>query len=137
MSQDDCTCAALLLDSARAHAGTDSIVLPGDRVTYAELVGGARRWARRLIDLGVAPGDHVGLFMPNSSDFMCVLFGAMLAGAVPVPINSRYRGPEIADIVSETLSHHEATKLVTVADVLDADAEARRVADGVAKAAIA
>lgn len=101
MSQDDCTCAALLLDSARAHAGTDAIVLPGDRVTYAELVGGARRWARRLIDLGVAPGDHVGLFMPNSSDFMCVLFGAMLAGAVPVPINSRYRGPEIADIVSD------------------------------------
>jgi 1-deoxy-D-xylulose-5-phosphate reductoisomerase len=57
--------------------------------------------------------------------------------AVEAFLAGRIAWSEIADIVSETLSHHEATKLVTVADVLDADAEARRVADGVAKAAIA
>jgi len=57
--------------------------------------------------------------------------------AVEAFLSGRIAWSEIATIVRETLSHHEATKLVTVRDVLDADAEARRVADGVAKAAIA
>jgi acyl-CoA synthetase (AMP-forming)/AMP-acid ligase II len=95
------TCTTLLLDGAMAHGDTEAIVLPGDRVSYADLADGARHWARCLIALGVAAGDHVGIFLPNSTDFMRVLFGAMLAGAVPVPINTRYRGPEIADMVKD------------------------------------
>ena len=95
------TCMALILEAATAHAESDAIVLPGDRVTYHGLVAGATEWARAFIALGVSKGEHVGVLLPNGTQFMHVLFGAMLAGAVPVPINTRYRGPEIAAMLAD------------------------------------
>lgn len=100
-SRPDTTCAALIVEAAAAHPDADAVVLPGDRVTYAELVDGAARWARDLIALGVMTGDHVGILLPNCTEFMKALFGTMLAGAVPVPINARYRGQEIAAMVAD------------------------------------
>lgn len=97
----DITCAALIIEAAAAHPNADAVVLPGDRATYAELVDGATRWACDLIALGVMTGDHVGILLPNSTEFMKALFGAMLAGAVPVPINARYRGQEIAALAAD------------------------------------
>jgi fatty-acyl-CoA synthase len=95
------TCMALILEAAAAHAESDAIVLPGDRVTYHGFVAGAKEWARVFIALGVSKGEHVGVLLPNGTQFMHVLFGAMLAGAVPVPINTRYRGPEIAAMLAD------------------------------------
>lgn len=108
------TCAALILEAAAAHADADAIVLPGDRVTYRELAAGAADWSRTLIALGVLQGEHVGILLPNGTQFMQVLFGAMLAGAVPVPINARYRGPEIAAMLADA-------DLVTVVTTNDVD----------------
>ena len=107
------TCAALILESAAAHADADAIVLPGDRVTYREWAAGAAEWSRVLIALGVMQGDHVGILLPNGTEFMQVLFGAMLAGAVPVPINARYRGPELAAMLADA----ELVTVVTTNDV--------------------
>ena len=67
-----------------------------------------------MIALGVLQGEHVGILLPNGTQFMQVLFGAMLAGAVPVPINARYRGPEIAAMLADA-------DLVTVVTTNDVD----------------
>nr|AYM53425.1 AMP-binding protein [Melittangium lichenicola] len=53
---------------------------------WAEVALRARRTAAGLARLGVRPGDRVALLLPTSPAFMDAFFGALLAGAVPVPL---------------------------------------------------
>jgi fatty-acyl-CoA synthase len=107
------TCGALILEAAAAHPDADAIVLLGDRVTYRGFASGAVEWSRVFMALGIMKGDHIGILLPNSAEFMYVLFGAMLAGAVPVPINTRYRGAEIAAMLVDA----DLVTVVTTNDV--------------------
>lgn len=83
--------AELLLRGATKHPDRDCIVLVDERATYGELEARARRVARSLIALGVEPGDRVGILMANCLDFVDVLFGASLIGAVAVLYNARFK----------------------------------------------
>ncbi|MCX7056197.1 MAG: class I adenylate-forming enzyme family protein [Proteobacteria bacterium] len=98
---DPSTLAGFIRHAAASHPDADAVVLAGSRISYSQLLSGATTWALRLVALGVRPGEHVGLLLPNSTEFMQVLFGVALAGAVSVPLNSRYRGPEIAATVAD------------------------------------
>jgi len=55
-------------------------------LTYAELAEAARRVAAGLIARDVEPGDRIALMLPTGIDFFAGFFGALYAGAVPVPI---------------------------------------------------
>jgi non-ribosomal peptide synthetase component F len=55
-------------------------------LTYAELAQAARRVAAGLIARDVEPGDRIALMLPTGIDFFTGFFGALYAGAVPVPI---------------------------------------------------
>lgn len=90
------TLATFIAAAARAHGESDAVVLPSGRISYREWFEGAETFGACLAGLGVLPGEHVGVLLPNGTDFMQVLFGIALAGAVAVPLNARYRGPELA-----------------------------------------
>jgi HIP---CoA ligase len=70
-------------------------------MTYDEVLTGARQVAAALTGL-VAPGELVAVWGPNSADWAVASFGVLLAGAVVVPLNSRYTPPEAADIVARS-----------------------------------
>ena len=53
---------------------------------YAELRADARAHGQRLIAAGVAPGDRVALIAETSPAFAALFFGAVYAGALPVPL---------------------------------------------------
>jgi len=55
-------------------------------MTFAQLADGARRLAAGLILRDTAPGDRIALMLPTGTDFLLAFFGALYAGAVPVPI---------------------------------------------------
>ena len=55
-------------------------------LSFAELRLRARRAAAGMAALGIRPGDRVALVLPTGVDFMDAFFGALLAGAVPVPL---------------------------------------------------
>ncbi|MBU8898942.1 AMP-dependent synthetase [Corallococcus sp. H22C18031201] len=82
------TVSALLADVAKTPYGlifADS----AERETvvpWAEVYRRARRAAAGLARLGVREGDRVALLLPTSPAFMDGFFGALLAGAVPVPL---------------------------------------------------
>nr|MDJ0699880.1 class I adenylate-forming enzyme family protein [Woeseiaceae bacterium] len=86
----------LLMIAADNYPDTNAVILPDKRITYAELVDRAIRRAKSLRALGVGPGDHVGLLLPTSMDFVESMFAIALLGAVTVPINARYQPPELA-----------------------------------------
>jgi fatty-acyl-CoA synthase len=54
--------------------------------TYAELREDALALAHRLISLGVKPGDRIALVAETGPEFAACFFGAVYAGAWPVPL---------------------------------------------------
>ena len=53
---------------------------------YAELRQDARADAFRLLARGVKPGDRIALIAETAPDFVSLFFGAIYAGAWPVPL---------------------------------------------------
>lgn len=64
--------------------------------TYQQLWDNGQRVAQLLIELGVAPGDRVALLMANHPEFVELMIGASIAGAVCVPIDPRTKGDKLA-----------------------------------------
>lgn len=63
--------------------------------TYRQLWENGQRVAQLLIGLGVMPGDHFALVMANHPEFIELMIGASIAGAVCVPIDPRTRGEKL------------------------------------------
>lgn len=56
-------------------------------VTYADLARRTANIASRLADLGIAPGDRVAVYLPNSVAWAEAVLGIVRAGGVAVPIS--------------------------------------------------
>ena len=102
----------LFLQAARRRPDSAAAAFPGERVTYGRLLEQAFAAGERLRQLGVAPGDHVGLLIPNSGRFLATLLGISLCGAVPVPLNTRFRSDELPYVVE----HADLVGLVTACE---------------------
>ncbi len=88
--------------AARAHAGREAVVGPRTRLSYAELGERVRAAAAAVIAAGVAPGDRVAIWAPNTPDYVSAALGAVSAGAVLVPLNTRLKGGEVAELLHRT-----------------------------------
>ena len=73
----------------------------GGRLTVAELLAESRRVAAGLQALGVEPGDAVAIQAPNWIELPAAYFGALLAGAVVVPIVHIYGPAEMSYIIRD------------------------------------
>ena len=62
-------------------------------LTYGKLDERANRVGSMLRSLGLHAGDRLALLIGNRSEYVEVFFGAMRAGIVPVPLNSRQTRP--------------------------------------------
>jgi fatty-acyl-CoA synthase len=90
------TIGGVLLAGAARFPDHAAIVFPDEQRTYAELLDDAMRIGRGLHAIGVCPGDHVGILMPNCIDMVAAIYGIALVGAVAVPLNARYRSTELS-----------------------------------------
>ncbi|MCK0091642.1 acyl-CoA synthetase [Rhodococcus sp. HNM0563] len=95
-------------------------IVCGDRShTYAQYDAAANRIGHHLAAAGVAPGDHVGLHMRNSLEYLDTMLGTMKIRAVPININFRYVGAELDYLYNNA----ELVALVVDADLTDVVAE--------------
>jgi fatty-acyl-CoA synthase len=65
------------------HDARGNLVRP---YPYAELRADAQEAARRLIEFGIEQGDRVALVADTEPQFCALFFGAIYAGALPVPL---------------------------------------------------
>jgi len=65
------------------------------RLTYAELDAAANRIAHHLIDTGIRPGEHLGLYLYNGVEYLQTVLGCLKARVVPVNVNYRYVEEEL------------------------------------------
>src|SRR5881296_3057507 len=99
-------------------------LIHGDRVvTFAELDAASDRLAGALARRGVARGDRVTIFMPNSIEFVVAFYGTLKAGAVVNPINALSKEREVRfqvdDAGARAVLYHEA--LAPVVDAVRGD----------------
>src|SRR5580700_1650257 len=97
---DAVTLGDLLLRTADRRPTGDAVVFPHERLSYGELADRAGTLARGLIGLGIEPGEKVGVLMANSPDCVATIYAIALAGAVVVPINTRYRAVELPYVIT-------------------------------------
>jgi fatty-acyl-CoA synthase len=92
-----------MLDAAAARTpDATAIVFKGTRATYADLAARVDAFARGLIALGLGPGDHVVLWMPNSIEWNVANFAIARIGAVTVTANSRYTALELEYVLRQS-----------------------------------
>jgi len=65
------------------------------RYTYSELLHDVNRAARALLSIGVERGDRVGIWSPNTAEWMIIQFAAAKVGAILVNINPSYQLREL------------------------------------------
>lgn len=70
-------------------------------ISYGALDAACNGVARALTARGLGVGDRVGILALNRHEFIAVLFGAMRAGIVPVPINIKMPPASVADIAHD------------------------------------
>jgi acyl-CoA synthetase (AMP-forming)/AMP-acid ligase II len=87
----------------RAAKSPNAIALSfeGRETTYRQFDEFSSRVANGLISAGVNPAARVAILDKNSDLFIEILFGAVKANAVLVPVNARLAPPEIAYIVND------------------------------------
>jgi acyl-CoA synthetase (AMP-forming)/AMP-acid ligase II len=99
----ECAIPAAVAGAARQFGDRPALAGPdGPRLSYRELherVGGV---AAALIAAGVAPGDRVALWSPNTRHWVLGALGALSCGATLVPVNTRFTGPEALDVISRS-----------------------------------
>jgi long-chain acyl-CoA synthetase len=84
-----------LEESARKYPTSPCTIFKGAKITYAEMNDLTDRLAAGLADLGIKKGDRVGLFMPNTPQFVLAYFAILKIGGVVVATNPLYSAREI------------------------------------------
>ena len=84
-----------LEESARKYPDRPCTIFKGAAISFREMDAITDKLAAALAGLGIKKGDRVGIFIPNTPQFVMVYFGILKAGGVVVAIDSRYTAPEI------------------------------------------
>ncbi|GIU85557.1 MAG: acyl-CoA synthetase [Acidimicrobiia bacterium] len=109
--------------------GREAVVCGDRRLSFAAFDARAERLAHVLRGAGLAPGDKVAIECVNAPEYLEAFYAALKLGCVPVNVNYRYVGAELAYL----LDNSDAAALVyhdefapTVAEALASLAPARR-----------
>ncbi|MFF3746452.1 FadD3 family acyl-CoA ligase [Streptomyces kronopolitis] len=92
----------LVRAAALRYGPREAVVEGRTRLSYAQLGERVERAAAACIAAGVLPGDRVAVWAPNTLDWIVSALGAVTAGAVLVPVNTRFKGAEAAYLLRRT-----------------------------------
>lgn len=92
----------------------------GARLTFGELAASIRRSAGALAERGLAKGDVVAIFSPNTITYPVAFHGTALAGGVVTTVNPTYTAGELASQLRDS----KARFLVTLGAFLEKAREA-------------
>ena len=101
----------------RAHAVMIESGSAADSITYRSLKEGSEQFAAALQARGLEPGETVAIMLPTGRDYLQSFLGALLAGAVPVPIYPPARPSQLEDHLTRhaaILDRARARVMITV-----------------------
>ncbi len=89
-------------ENAKKHPESICTIFKGAQITYKEMNAYTDRLAAGLADLGVKKGDRVGIFIPNTPQFVMAFFAILKLGAIAVATNPLYSAREIEHQVNDS-----------------------------------
>lgn len=107
----------VLARAALLAPDVEAVVTATERITYGELATLVARIRAGLAAAGIGRGDRVGLCLGNGPDWVALFLAIGAAGAVAVPVNTRFT----ADEVRYTLDHARVRTLFVASRVLNVD----------------
>ena len=78
------------------------VEIGGERVAYRQLWDRSARVAGGLRDLGIKPGDRAAIRLGNGLEWCLAFFGTLMAGAVVVPVNTRFSESEVDYVITDS-----------------------------------
>jgi acyl-CoA synthetase (AMP-forming)/AMP-acid ligase II len=112
------TIPAALARAATEYGDRPGLAEPGgERLSWAELHSFVRQATAAFASQDIRHGDRVAIWAPNSADWVISALGALCAGAVLVPVNTRFTAPEAQDIITRS----GAKALVVIGQFLGRD----------------
>ena len=100
----------ILTDAVAGFPDRPAIDFMGKRLNYRELGALVDRAAKGLQALGVRPGVHVGLFLPNTPHYLVALFGVLQAGGTVV----NYSPLDAAKVLEHKIEDSQTDFLITL-----------------------
>ncbi len=88
--------------AAKRRANHPALIYLGTRFTYRELKNLAERFSASLTEMGIAPGQRVILYVPNSIQWVVAWLGVLRAGGVAVPITPIYTPHDLSYIAEDS-----------------------------------
>ncbi|HLQ07124.1 MAG TPA: long-chain fatty acid--CoA ligase [Nitrososphaerales archaeon] len=104
----------ILSNSAKNFGSMPCLRYQGRTMTYSEVDELSSRFASGLLGLGLKKGDRVGIFSPNTPQFVISYFGILKAGGIVVPCSPLYKEREL----EAQLRDSGATMVVAANDVV-------------------
>ncbi len=105
------TVPAALRAAAAVHGDRPAVVDGDTTLTFRDLHDAVREAARGYRSLGLEVGDRVCVWAPNTWEWVVAGLAVTYAGGVLVPVNTRYKGAEVADLVARS-----GARLVVLSD---------------------
>lgn len=99
--KDDMLLHDLIVPRATTTPGWPALRRGDTLLSYAAAVEQLREVASGLVQLGVRPGERVGIYLNKRVEAVLAYFACSYAGAVFVPINSSLKSPQVAHILSD------------------------------------
>ncbi len=90
----------------RDRDATAIVEVGGESLTFGELWDRASRVAGGLRTAGVQRGDRAAILLPNGVDWVLAFWGTQLAGAVAVPVNTRFKKAEVDYVIDDSGAAH-------------------------------
>jgi long-chain acyl-CoA synthetase len=89
-------------ESANMYSDSVALRTIDSTTTYSELYGRVRQMSGYLAEIGIQPGDRVGMMLPNTPVFPLAYYGILHAGAIAVPMNPLQSAPEVEFFLTNT-----------------------------------
>lgn len=89
----------MVLSAGDRFGDAEAIVDGPLRLSFTDLADRVRRAAGAFAAAGIEKGDRAAIWAPNSAEWIIAAFGLVTAGGVLVPINTRFKAEEAADVV--------------------------------------
>ncbi|HEY9746792.1 MAG TPA: long-chain fatty acid--CoA ligase [Oculatellaceae cyanobacterium] len=93
--------AQAIFDHAASQPDKVALLSREGQCTYADLATRITRLSGALEQLGLRPGDKVGLLMYNTAAFVTAYFALLASGLVVIPLNTRLTAPELDTILND------------------------------------
>jgi acyl-CoA synthetase (AMP-forming)/AMP-acid ligase II len=102
MTEHWATIPEMVLSAADRFGDAEAVVDGPLRLNFTQVVDRIRCAAGAFEALGIEKGDRVAIWAPNSAQWMIAAFGLLTAGGVLVPVNTRFKSEEAADIIGRS-----------------------------------